>query len=60
MSDRFETIWLAVTVLLCVLVMLGLAFTGPLAIAGVLIVASLSLGLHWLITLVTRYRHSRR
>ena len=56
MSDRAETIWAAVTGLLCVLVMLGLAFTGPVALAGVLIVLALSFNFRWLARLVTRHR----
>ena len=60
MSDRAATIWAAVTGLLCVLVMLGLAFTGPVALAGVLIVLALSFGFRWLVRLVTRHRQTSR
>ncbi len=60
MSDRDDTIWAAVTGLLCVLVMLGLAFTGPVALAGVIIVLALSFGFRWLARLATRHRQTSR
>jgi hypothetical protein len=60
MSDRFENIWAAITGLLCVLVMLGLAFTGPVALAGGLIVLALSFGLRWLVRLIARHRQTWR
>ncbi len=42
MSPRFELAWAASTGLLCLLVMLALAFTGLLALAGGLLVIALS------------------
>jgi hypothetical protein len=58
MSDRSETIWAAVTGVLCLLVMLGLAFTGLLALAGVVIVLALSFGFRALVRFGTRNRQT--
>lgn len=49
MSPRFELRWATATGLLCLLVMLGLAFTGPLAIIGGLLVIAVSSGLRWIL-----------
>jgi hypothetical protein len=49
MSSRSETTWAIVTGLLCALVPVGLAFTGPLALAGVVIVLVLSFGFRWVV-----------
>jgi len=59
-GDRFETTWAIVTGVLCLLVMVGLAFTGPLALAGVVIVLALSFGFRWLARLVMQSRQARR
>ncbi len=56
MSDHFQVAWAVLTGVLCVLTMVVLAFTGPLALAGALIVLALSLGSRWLIT---RHRAQR-
>lgn len=59
-SDRFEQAWAVVTGMLCLLVMLGLAFTGPLALVGAALILTLSVGLRWLVRLVMRHRHPSR
>jgi hypothetical protein len=49
-TDQFQVLWAILTGVLCVLVVVALAFTGPLALAGGLIVLALSVGCRWLIT----------
>lgn len=57
-SDRAEVTWAVATGLLCLLVMLGLAFTGLLALAGAAAVLVVSLALRWLVRLVARHRRA--
>ncbi len=57
-TERFERTWAVVTGALCVLVMLGLAFTGPVALIPVAVILALSVGLRRLVMLVARHRHA--
>ena len=55
-----EQAWAVVTGALCVLVLLGLAFTGPLALIGLAVILALSVGLRRQLRLVARHRHAPR
>jgi Flp pilus assembly protein TadB len=60
MSDRFQTAWALITGVLCLLVMVGLAFTGPLALAGVAAVLVVSFALRWMVQTVAGRRGNQR